>query len=962
FHFPLKKITVIQNGASNSLGFSHNQNPFPIPFSLSLFPITFLLPILSLFHHPRTLFSFLFFVFVFFFGGFLLAQCSGLLFIAMVDLTESAVARITAGASSSDLQPVLQVTELKLVQTKQQQTNDRFRLVLSDGSHLQQAMLGTQINTLVKDNKLRAGSVVQLIQYSCTTVQNRMIIIILDLIVIVEECALIGHPVALRPSGPSPIVADQPMNTYSNPQLSGGSTFGSRVVSNSVPDQPMNAYSNQQPSGGSTFTGRVSNFDPAAASVQYPRVSQPGSGFNSTGYDAGRNVRPIVSSFGMNSATGATPLGSSMSGAPYSNQGPGFDNLKQEGTRAPSGSYSNMSRSTYQQPPAMYNNRGPIARNEAPAAIFPISALNPYQGRWTIKARVTAKSDLRHYHNPRGEGKVFSFDLLDSDGGEIRVTCFNTVADQFYPRIELGRVYTISKGTLKPAQKNFNHLNNDLEIHLEIGSIVQQCDDDDNSIPRQQFHFRLISDVEGMESNSIVDIIGVVIQIHTANSIMKKNGTETQKRTLQLKDISGRSVELTLWGNFCDAEGRELQNMCDLGKFPVLAVKSCRISDFNGKAVGTISSSQLFIEPEFEEAANLRQWFDREGRNTPTVSISKQMSGAGRNDVLKTVSQIKDESLGKSNKIDWISVNAAITFIKADNFMYTACPIKTGDRPCMKKVANNGDGKWRCDKCDQSVDECDYRYVLNVQIQDHTGLTWVTAFQESAEALMGISCKDLYFMKYEQQDDDGFSKILRQVLFTRYVFKLKVNEEVYNDEPRLKCTVVKAEKVDYVSHSKDLLDLILKGESGNSTSPPMLETSYSNIPLSTPGMGNIGTGQTGLNHMGSQANQVNQYNSNQYNSRFTTPLASGGTMSCHSCGATSHISMNCPSILAGTQQPVGGGSYINRPSIGADAGSGRGGECFKCHQTGHWARDCPGSANGPQSYGNRSGGSLIHNR
>lgn len=38
-----------------------------------------------------------------------------------------------------------------------------------------------------------------------------------------------------------------------------------------------------------------------------------------------------------------------------------------------------------------------IVRDEAPARIIPISALNPYQGRWTIKARCTQKSEIRRY-------------------------------------------------------------------------------------------------------------------------------------------------------------------------------------------------------------------------------------------------------------------------------------------------------------------------------------------------------------------------------------------------------------------------------------------------------------------------------------------------------------------------------------------------------------------------------------
>lgn len=76
------------------------------------------------------------------------------------------------------------------------------------------------------------------------------------------------------------------------------------------------------------------------------------------------------------------------------------------------------------------------------ARIVFIASLNPYMNKWTIKARVTSKKDLRSYTNARGEGKVFSFDRLDFDGGEKQVTCFNAVANQFYSTIEVG-VFTL---------------------------------------------------------------------------------------------------------------------------------------------------------------------------------------------------------------------------------------------------------------------------------------------------------------------------------------------------------------------------------------------------------------------------------------------------------------------------------------------------------------------------------------
>lgn len=36
--------------------------------------------------------------------------------------------------------------------------------------------------------------------------------------------------------------------------------------------------------------------------------------------------------------------------------------------------------------------------------------------RWTIKARVTSKSDIRRWSNAKGEGHLFSMDLMDSAG------------------------------------------------------------------------------------------------------------------------------------------------------------------------------------------------------------------------------------------------------------------------------------------------------------------------------------------------------------------------------------------------------------------------------------------------------------------------------------------------------------------------------------------------------------------
>lgn len=71
--------------------------------------------------------------------------------------------------------------------------------------------------------------------------------------------------------------------------------------------------------------------------------------------------------------------------------------------------------------------------------IVGISGLNPYQNKWSIKARVTNKSPIRTYSNARGEGKLFNVELLDATG-EIKMAGFNEQCDKFYDLLQIDHV------------------------------------------------------------------------------------------------------------------------------------------------------------------------------------------------------------------------------------------------------------------------------------------------------------------------------------------------------------------------------------------------------------------------------------------------------------------------------------------------------------------------------------------
>ena len=90
-----------------------------------------------------------------------------------------------------------------------------------------------------------------------------------------------------------------------------------------------------------------------------------------------------------------------------------------------------------------HNAGGPIVRQPqvvpgGQSMVMPISALNPFMHKWTIKVRVTAKTPIKTWSNVRGEGKLFSIDMLDEHGGEIRGAFFNAGVDKFYESLKVG--------------------------------------------------------------------------------------------------------------------------------------------------------------------------------------------------------------------------------------------------------------------------------------------------------------------------------------------------------------------------------------------------------------------------------------------------------------------------------------------------------------------------------------------
>ncbi|KAK1387998.1 Replication protein A subunit [Heracleum sosnowskyi] len=456
-------------------------------------------------------------------------------------------------------------------------------------------------------------------------------------------------------------------------------------------------------------------------------------------------------------------------------------------------------------------NMAPSARMAMTRRVHPLVSLNPYQGNWTIKVRLTNKGNMRNYKNARGEGCVFNVELTDEDGTQIQATMFNESAKKFYDRFQLGKAYYISKGTLRVANKQFKTVQNDYEMTLNENSVVEEAIKDGTFIPETKFNFVPIDQLGPYVNNSeLVDVIGVVQSVSPTMSIRRKSNNENiPKRDITIADESKKTVVVSLWNDLATTVGQELLDIAD--QYPVVALKSLKVGDFQGVSLSALSRSVIVVNPETPESKKLKSWYDSEGKGSPMASVGTGLSpsskSGGRSLYADRVSLsyiTSNPSLGEEKPV-FFSTKGYISFIKPDQSMwYRAC------KTCNKKVTEAiGSGFW-CEGCQKNDDECNLRYIMVAKVADASGEALLSFFNDQAENVVGCSADELDKLKSQDGDGSSYQMKLKEATWVPHLFRVSVVPQEYNNEKRQRITVKTVAPVDYAAESRFLLEEITK--------------------------------------------------------------------------------------------------------------------------------------------------------
>ena len=436
---------------------------------------------------------------------------------------------------------------------------------------------------------------------------------------------------------------------------------------------------------------------------------------------------------------------------------------------------------------------------------LPIKEISTYCGRnWQFVARVTLKSAMRAFNSAAKKGQLFSVDLLDKDGGEIRGTLFNRAAEKFFPLLEQGKVYRFGKGTIKVANKTYSTLKHNYEITFEEESLIEEVTESPEVAQidtEMRFNFTRIRDLSTRSMPCTVDLIGVVRDSRPAASIQTKTGDSLMRKLITLVDSSGCAIDVTLFGDHASTSDETILHK-------IIALKGLSVKEYNNaRSAATLASTIIVLDPlNLPESADLSVWFlankDTSFLNLSASSGRNSLGGApggpagtGKECDLATLRedcQFIPSTAGLAFSVHSALLVNVSTRSKDQELpvFYAACPT------CNRKLVSDA-----CLACDKQVSVPNLRFLLRAQFADYADDCYLSVFHDQA----GILVNGLTPQTLAEHAGEKLKNVYLKKIFN---LKVRATTSEYKGEIKPKITVVHCELTDFKTDAHRMLKLV----------------------------------------------------------------------------------------------------------------------------------------------------------
>jgi len=395
--------------------------------------------------------------------------------------------------------------------------------------------------------------------------------------------------------------------------------------------------------------------------------------------------------------------------------------------------------------------------SETEKSFFPISELSSYNAdrRWTIRARVQNKSVVRTWEKGSSTGKVFSTDLVDADGSEIRASFFQEAVDKFNDMLKVDKIYTFSRGNVRIANRQFNSCNHRYELSFDKLAEVKEVTDGAQIQAVGNLSLTSLRALKTMRLPSTVDLCGIVVHFGDVVQFTSRNNRDLVKRDITIVDDTATSLVVAIWG-----EKAQQKDAAFAGKPPV-CLKRVLITERNNGLQGSLAPNGAMLLRPIEgigssEAKKVSQWWEQGGSSQSLAKLTTEGGGySARAKPIADLASLRREATAVTTPELYTISGCRLAFVNTKKqgdpqpVTYKACQEmrQPENRLCNKKLEPSG----VCPACNRPG-KAAARFNLRCQFYDLTDGLWLTTFHEGAEKLVGMQAEKVHAM---EQTEDG---------------------------------------------------------------------------------------------------------------------------------------------------------------------------------------------------------------
>ncbi|CAN6893296.1 unnamed protein product, partial [Brassica oleracea] len=268
-------------------------------------------------------------------------------------------------------------------------------------------------------------------------------------------------------------------------------------------------------------------------------------------------------------------------------------------------------------------------------------------------------------------GLTIEMVLIDANGDKIHATVKKELVNQFDPFLAEGKTKMMINFSLNHSCGSYRTTNHLYKISFLATTRVKICED----LPRaingfQPVNYREILDGT-LNSDHLVDVIGQVVEVSQVD-VLSVNGKDTQKITLELRDLEDVRLPLVLWGSFASDVSNAMQTRRDEA-----LIYECSISN-------AYNVSDVSLNPYMTEVEEFKSKLPKDALCLAIVEskpVGQVLGVSDKDDFFVHTPRKTIAELSESRQVEKCIVMCTIAAIDSDmGWYYLSCKV------CSKKV------------------------------------------------------------------------------------------------------------------------------------------------------------------------------------------------------------------------------------------------------------------------------------